>query len=97
MSANVARVSDTILNMTDEEVAAAWNELHEATPPGWSVGRPSYRERRDEWALYAFDTTERRKVGHREREWTATAPTQASVVREMTRCLRELTARPVPR
>lgn len=88
---------DTIRDMTDDEMIAAWDELHEATPPGWFVGRPSYDERRDEWALYAFDTAERPKVGRREREWTAVAPTQARVVREMTRCMRELSAGRVPR
>jgi hypothetical protein len=27
--------------MTD--LGAAWNDVHHATPPGWHVGRPSYR------------------------------------------------------
>ena len=35
------------------------------------------------------------KVGKRSREWTAIAPTQAHVVREMARCLREIAARKV--
>jgi hypothetical protein len=82
--------------MTDEELAAAWSELHEATPAGWFVGRPAYNERRDEWSLYAFDTTERLKVGRRERKWKSVAPTHARVVREMARCLRELTAGRIP-
>ena len=30
------------------------------------------------------------KVGHRSREWTAIASTEAGVVREMARCLREI-------
>lgn len=77
---------DTIRDMTDEDVAAARRDLHDATRPGWFLGRPSYDERRDEWALYALDTTERPKAGRRAREWTAVAPTQARVVREMTRC-----------
>ena len=83
---------ETIADMTDDELIDAWLELHDATPPGWSVERPSYDPRRDEWSIYAFDTTERPKVGHRSREWTAVAPTQARVVREMTRCLREIVA-----
>lgn len=83
--------------MTDDELLDAWNELHAATPAGWFVGRPSHDERRDEWALYAFDTAERLKVGRRTREWTAVAPTQARVVREMTRCLRELASGGAPR
>lgn len=83
--------------MTDDELIDAWLELHEATPTGWSVERPSYDPRRDEWSLYAFDTAERSRVGHRSREWTAVAPTQARAVREMTRCLRELAEGRSPR
>ncbi len=56
--------------MTLEE---AWNELHEATPLGWYVGRPTYNSRRDEWSLYCFDTTETAHIGQRSREWTAVA------------------------
>ena len=47
---------DADRDVTDEEVAAAWEELHDATPSGWFVGRPSHDERRDEWALYADET-----------------------------------------
>lgn len=36
----------------------AWQELHEAAPPGWHVGRPSYHPERREWLLYAFDPSE---------------------------------------
>ncbi|HUG47929.1 MAG TPA: hypothetical protein VMP67_05900 [Candidatus Limnocylindria bacterium] len=35
----------------------AWAELLEATPAGWYVGQPSYRDERREWLLYAFDPT----------------------------------------
>ncbi|MEP7378376.1 MAG: hypothetical protein ABI725_02320 [Chloroflexota bacterium] len=79
---------------------AAWNELHEAMPPGWFVGTPSFNPRRGaggEWSLYAFDTTERVKIGKRSREWTAVHPTQEGVIREMARCLREIAAGGVPR
>ena len=38
--------------------------------------------------MYAFDTRERAKAGHRSREWTAVAATELEVVREMARCLR---------
>ena len=79
---------ETIPDMTGDELLDAWNDLHAATPAGWFIGRPSYNEGRDEWSLYAFDANERPKVGHRSREWTATAPTQARVIREMARCLR---------
>jgi hypothetical protein len=80
-----------------DDLEALWAELHDATPPKWLVGRPAYSERRDEWSLYAFDPTERPTVGHRSREWTAVAPTQARVVREMARCLRDISERHTPK
>jgi hypothetical protein len=78
----------------------AWNELHDSTPPGWFVGTPSFDPRRGaggEWSLYAYDTTERAHIDKRSRDWTAVHPTQEGVIREMARCLRELTAGRVPR
>lgn len=68
----------------------AWEELHAATPPGWSVGTPSYHHERREWLLHAFDPSERPVVGLRSREWTAIADSEEGVVREMARCLREI-------
>jgi hypothetical protein len=47
--------------------------------------------------MYAFDPSERAKVGLRSREWTAVAPTEEGVVREMARCLREISAGRVPK
>lgn len=78
-------------------LAEAWSELHDATPSGWYVGTPVFNERRNEWSVYAFDTTERVKVGHRRREWTAVDPTQEGVLRELARCLREIAAGRIPR
>ena len=43
--------------MTD--LAAAWNEIHDARPDGWHVGPPTYVEHRKAWEQYAFDTRER--------------------------------------
>ncbi len=40
--------------------------------------------------MYAFDPSERAKVGIRSREWTAVAATEEGVVREMARCLAEI-------
>jgi hypothetical protein len=40
--------------------------------------------------MYAFDRSKRSVLRKRSREWTATAPTQVEVVREMARCLREI-------
>lgn len=76
----------------------AWNELHPANERlGSYIGMPAFFERRDEWQLYAFDPTERPKVGHRSREWTAVRPTQIGVIRSMARCLRQFEAGRVPR
>ncbi len=47
--------------------------------------------------MYAFDTTERPKVGLRSREWTAVARSEEGVVREMARCLRDLGQGRAPR
>jgi hypothetical protein len=77
---------------------SASDELHSATPPGWFVGRPAYEPRRPvPWSMYAFDTTERPKVGKRSRDWTAVAPTEERVIREMARCLREIDEGRVPK
>ena len=75
----------------------AWAELHDATPPGWYVGRQSEHPERGEWIMYAFDPSERAKVGLRSREWTAVARTELGAVREMARCLREIGAGRVSR
>lgn len=61
----------------------AWDELHATIPPGWWVGRPSYNPGRRKWLLYAFDPSERPKIGLRSREWTAIADSETAVVREM--------------
>ncbi len=75
----------------------AWNAVHDATPAGWHVGRPSYHDERREWIQYAFDPSERPRVGVRSREWTAIGPSEAEVIREMARCLREIAAGRAPR
>ena len=73
-----------------DELRAAWDDLHAATPAGWHVGWPGPHPERGELSMYAFDPTERPVRGHRLREWTAIAPTELGVLREMVRCLREL-------
>ena len=73
-----------------------WDDLRDATPPGWYVGRPSYDERRMVWEQYAFDPRERAQIGVRSREWTAVAQTEVEVVREMARCLRLIAEGQVP-
>ena len=62
-------------------------------PPGTSyTTRNRINQKPGEWTMYAFDTRERRRrgIGHRTLEWIATATTEAGVVREMARCLREI-------
>ena len=77
------------------ELQAAWNELHLATPPDWIVGLPSQRDG-GSWEMYAFDQTEKPKVGRRSREWTAIGQTEHECIRVMARCLREIGAGRVP-
>jgi hypothetical protein len=35
--------------VTADELEAAWAAVHDATPTGWYVGRPSYHDARREW------------------------------------------------
>jgi hypothetical protein len=81
---------------TGDDIASAWAAVHDATPPNWYVGRPSYHDERHEWVMYAFDQRERPSVGVRSREWTAVAATEVEVLLEMARCLRELGEGRVP-
>ncbi len=66
-------------------------------PSGWWVRSPSFHEERGEWVLYAFDPSERPVVGLRKREWQAVALTEEGVVREMARCLREISEGRAPK
>ena len=94
------QVSDTRAESHDQmrpEAEHAWDELHAATPAGWYVGTPVYHVEREQWAPYAYDTTERVKIGRRSREWTAVGPTEVDAVREMARCLREIGAGRAPK
>jgi hypothetical protein len=45
---------------------------------------------------YAFDPRERAQVGARPRKWTAVAPTEIGVIRELLRCLRLIREGQVP-
>ena len=47
--------------------------------------------------MYAFDRSERAKVGIRSREWEVEGPTEEHVVREMARCLHEISEGCVPK
>ena len=39
--------------MTDPEIVAAWEKIHDVTPPGWYVGRPGYNDTYRQWEQYA--------------------------------------------
>lgn len=82
-----------------DELEAAWNELHEANEAvSRFVGdRPTSRVLAVPWSQYAFDPKERPKVGRRSREWTSIGPSEVRCVRNMARCLRELSEGRVPR
>jgi len=77
--------------------SATYETVHDATPAGWYVGRPAHYDERRQWDQYAFDPSERPVVGLRSREWTAVTESEEAVVREMTRCLRELGEGRAPR
>jgi len=85
-----------MLRVVTDTLEAAWDELHSATPAGWFVGRPSQRHG-GQWAMYAFDTTEKAHIGRRSREWTAVGYTEDECVREMARCLRLISEGKVPK
>jgi hypothetical protein len=72
------------------------NELLAATPPGWYVGKPMYHDERNECQTYAFDPSERLKVGRRDRQWTATGSTEERCLRTVAYCLPEIAAGRVP-
>ena len=72
-------------DVTDPDVAAAWDELHDANDQlGWFVGRPGQRHG-GQWAMYAFDAKEKVHFGRRSREWTAVGQTEPECIREMAR------------
>ena len=78
------------------DLEEAWDDLHDARPAGWFVGRPSYHEGRKVWEQYAFNPSERARAGVRSREWTAVAATELEVFRELARCLRQIREGRVP-
>jgi hypothetical protein len=77
--------------------ADAWSHIHDVTPPGWHVGRPTYNPSRRLWEQYAFDPAERPKVGLRSHEWCAVGETELGVLEEMARSLAEINDGRMPR
>ena len=72
------------------DLEKASSALHDATPKGWHVGRPTCYDERRQWHQYAFDQSERPVVGLRSREWTAVGASEVEAVAEMARCLRDI-------
>lgn len=73
--------------MTDPELEAAWDKLHEVLPPGWTAGRPSYHHETRTWSQYAYDPAERPKVGKRTRQVEVAGETEVACVRAMVAAL----------
>jgi hypothetical protein len=48
------------------------------------------------WEQHTFDPQEQAQAGARSREWTAVAPTELGVTRELARCLRLIREGRVP-
>ena len=82
--------------MTDAEIAAAWAEIHAATPSGWFVRRPGFDPGHGQWTMYAYDPSERPVVGLRSREWTCVGQTEVRVLREIAKALRAISEGGVP-
>ncbi len=84
--------------MTDPEIVAAWAKIHDATPPGWYVGRPGYNDTYRQWEQFVYDDPSARpKVGLRSGEWTAVGTSELHVLREMAKCLRAISDGRVPK
>lgn len=77
-------------------IADAWERIHAATPPGWFVGRPAV-DHRGNWSQYAYDPSERPRVGQRSREWTAVGLTELDALIEMGDCLEAIGEGRVPK
>lgn len=71
----------------DPELEAAWSEVHAATPPGWSVARPSHHgeERERPWRVTAYDY---RTAAKRHDIVEATGNTEAEALLDLAELLR---------
>jgi hypothetical protein len=47
--------------------------------------------------MYTFDQTEKAHIGRRSREWTAVGNIEDECIREMARCVREISEGRVPK
>ncbi len=67
-----------------DEVRAAWEAVHDATRPGWRVGRPSYHEEDRAWHVFARD-----RFGGEHHYLEAIGPTEAKALRDLSRLMAE--------
>ena len=79
-----------IQRMTDDDLAAAWDERHAAAGLARRPARLQQALPAQQWEQFGFDPSERAHFGLRSREWTAVGQSELAVVREMTMCLREI-------
>ena len=82
----------TVAVLSDVDVAAsedAWDELFEALPRGWMVGRPPRDSRSPSHRLYAF---KRRARGRDDSNLSVRAWSEEEALRDLTRKLREKAA-----
>jgi hypothetical protein len=76
-----------------DELAEAWEAVHDALPLGWVVGRPSLHDEEAErpWHVYASDL----RVRSKRREYVeATGWTEAEALRYLAGLLREWRVEP---
>jgi hypothetical protein len=73
--------------MSDPELEAAWSGVHDATPIGWFVARPSRHneERQRPWHVVAYDY---RTAAKRHDVVEATGNTEAEALRDLAELLR---------
>jgi len=73
--------------MSDPELEAAWSEVHDATPMGWSVARPVRHDDEHErpWHVVAYDW---RASSKRHDRVEATGRTEAEALADLAELLR---------
>jgi hypothetical protein len=81
--------------VSDPELEAAWDAVHEALPTGWSAARPiRFDEQRERpWRVVAYDwrTNSKRRV-----RVEATGRTEAEALRDLAELLRGWLVEHVP-
>ena len=90
------RASRMLDSVRADDLAAAWDAVHDALPAGWTVQRPSRHdeERERPWHVFAVDLRQRAK----RREYVeATGWTEVEALRDLAGLLRSWNVEPVER